>query len=68
MRDDIKDKMAQMAAGAIHVAKYRIADREVTYRTVDELKALFKLTFELESMDGIDSSTRVSYGRHRRFR
>lgn len=69
LRTAIKDAIANHVAGAPCTGSYTIGDRSVKYRTFEELIALYEKTFVLESMDTAgDPATKVSYGRHRRFR
>ena len=69
LRTAIKDAIADHIAGAPCVGEYVIGSRRLTYRTYDELVKLLEVSYSLESLEtAIDPSTRVSYGRHRRFR
>jgi hypothetical protein len=69
VRADIKNKIATLAAGDPCTASYTIGDFSKTFRSIDELKKFYKLTYELESLDSIGSpQSCVSYGRYRRFR
>ena len=68
LRTAIKDAIANHVAGSPCTGSYSIRGRSHTYRSYDELVALYEKTFVLEGMDSPGSvGTRVSYGRHRRF-
>ena len=68
VRTAIKDALATAVGGAVMMGEYRVGDTTVRYRTFEELKKLYEMTYQFESLDSIDTCTRVSYGRHRRFR
>ena len=65
IRTDIKNKIATLAAGDPFVAEYTIGDFSKTFRSVDELKKFYQLTYDLESLDSQSSrGIGVSYGRY----
>jgi hypothetical protein len=69
LRTSIKDAIADYIAGSPCTGEYSINGRRLVYRSVDDLKKLLLLTYEMEELEGGgDPSTRVSYGRYRRFR
>ena len=69
LRTAIKNKIANHVAGEICVGEYSIGNRRLKYRSFDDLVNLLEKTYALEAMESAgDRSTRVSYGRHRRFR
>jgi len=69
LRTAIKDAIADHVAGSPCVGEYQMGNRRLKYRTFDELCDLLTKTYRLESLETAgDPSTRVSYGRHRRFR
>lgn len=68
VRSDIKNKIATLAAGDPVVAEYEIGDFRRKYRTIEELRQFYQLTYTLESLDSSEPlQSRVSYGRPRRF-
>ena len=68
LRDDIKDKIADYIAGAPITGEYMIAGRRMVYRSIDDLKRLLLLTYDMEALEAAgERSNCVSYGRHRRF-
>ena len=68
LRTSIKDAIADHVAGAKCVGSYEIGDRVVKYRSYEELVSLYRKTFILEEMEnGGSPSSRVSYGKYRRF-
>jgi len=69
LRTAIKDAIADHVAGAPCVGSWTIGDKTVKYRTFEELCGLLDKTYAMESLESPgDPSTRVSYGKHRRFR
>ena len=69
LRTAIKDAIASYVDGSPITGSYSIGGRMVQYRSIDDLKKLLQLTYDMETMEGGgDPATRVSYGRHRRFR
>jgi hypothetical protein len=69
LRTAIKDAIADyIANGGPVTGAYSINGRSLTYRSIDDLEKLLKLTYTMEAIDSAgDQSTRVSYGRYRRF-
>lgn len=68
LRTAIKDALASYVDGAPCVGAYSIGGRNLQYRSVDDLKRLLEITYELESLEDTgEPSSRISYGRHRRF-
>jgi hypothetical protein len=69
LRDSIKDAIADYVSnGGPCTGSYSINGRSLTYRSIDELKRILKLTYEMEEIESTgDPSTRISYGRFRRF-
>jgi hypothetical protein len=68
LRTAIKDAIANHVAGSPCVGSYSIGDRNLHYRSFEELVGLLEKTYTLEALEaGGDPSRRVSYGRHRRF-
>ena len=69
LRTAIKDAIADYVAGSPVTGEYSIGGRTLRYRSIEDLKNLLKLTYEMEDLETAGHpSTRVSYGRHRRFR
>lgn len=69
LRSDILDKIADYVAGSPMTGEYEIGDRKMKYRSIDELTKLYNDTKILEAAETSGNrSTRVSYGRPRRFR
>lgn len=67
LRTAIKDAIADYVAGAPCVGEYEINGRQLKYRSIKELKELYKLTTDLEDLEnGGDQTTRQSHGRYRR--
>lgn len=69
LRTAIKDAIADHVAGSPCIGEYSFKNRQIKYRTFEELCGLLTKTYKLESLETAgDPSTRVSYGRWRRFR
>jgi hypothetical protein len=69
IRSDIKDALADHAAGSPCTRSYTIGNKSHTYRTPEELTKLYSLTYTLEALDTAgDPSNICSYGSPRRFR
>lgn len=69
LRTAIKDAIADHVAGAPCVGSWTMGDMTFKYRTFEELCGLLEKTYVLESLEDPGTpSTRVSYGRYRRFR
>lgn len=67
LRTAIKDAIADHVAGAPCVGSYAIGERQLKYRTFEELCGLLEKTYVLEGLENSGTiATRVSYGRHRR--
>lgn len=69
LRTSIKDAIADSIAGSPCTGSFALPNgRTMTYRSYDELINLLSKTYTLESLETPGSpSTRVSYGRPRRF-
>lgn len=68
IRSDAQDALADYIAGSPITKEYEINGKRHVYRSIDELKNLIKLTYEMENLESAGSASgRVSYGRHRRF-
>ncbi len=68
VRTAIKNAIANHVAGDPCIGSFSVEGVTTNYTSTDELKKLYELTYTLESLDnGPTPSTRVSYGRHRRF-
>lgn len=63
LRTAIKDAIADYVAGSPITGSYTINGRQMTYRSIDELKKLLQLTYEMEDIESAgDYSNRQSYG------
>lgn len=68
LRTAIKDAIADHVAGSPCTGEYSIGGRTLKYRSYQDLIELYRKTYVLEAMETPGTvSTRVSYGRHRRF-
>lgn len=73
LRDNLKDVLSDHIANGDFIAgsvTYSGASgsRQLTYRSIDELTALIKLTYDMENLEnGFDYKSRKSYGRFRRY-
>lgn len=68
IRSDAQDAIADYIGGSPCTKEYEINGKHHVYRSIEELKELIKLTYEMEALETAGStSSRVSYGRHRRF-
>lgn len=73
LRDDLKDKLADFVAngnflsGSVMYAG-NSGSRQLTYRSIDELQALIRMTYEMEAIETpFDPKRRKSFGRFRRY-
>lgn len=66
LRTTLKDQIATLIEGQPFLQQYTIGSFSRTVRSVRELKELYQLTYDLESLDDhISSGIPCSYGRHR---
>lgn len=69
LRTAILDAIANHVAGEPCVGHFVKDNRTLSYKKFDDLTDLYEKTFILESLESAgDTSTRVSYGRYRRFK
>lgn len=68
LRSTILDAISDYVDGAPCTGSYSVGGRTMTYRSIDELKNLYKMTYELESIEdsGVNQNM-VSYGRYSRY-
>lgn len=68
LRTSIKNAIANYVAGAPCTGEYSMGGRTMKYRSIKELKELYEMTYDLESMEDAGSpSNVVSYGRYSRY-
>lgn len=68
VRTAIKNAIATHADGDPCIGDFSVEGITIRYAAIDELRKLYELTYTLEALDtGISPSTRISYGRYRRF-
>jgi len=67
MRDAIKEALMTYVEGSPCTGSYTINGKTHQYRSVDELKKLYKMTYEFEAMDQ-DGGCIISYGNFGRYR
>ncbi|HNR14627.1 MAG TPA: hypothetical protein PKM59_15070 [Thermodesulfobacteriota bacterium] len=67
VRTAIKNAIANHASGDPCVGSFSCDGVTITYKSYDDLKKLYALTFELEGLDNAGSrQSRTSYGQPRR--
>jgi len=57
LRTAIKNAIASHVAGTSCVGEYSIGDRRMKYRSFDELLDLYKKTYELESIETMETNS-----------
>lgn len=69
LRTNILNAISDYVEGAPCTGSYTIGGKTMNYRSIDELKELYKMTFELEAIDdsGVNQKM-VSYGRYSRYK
>ncbi len=68
LRDDLKDALSDLAAGNPFTDEYTIGSRKHKVKTAEDIKALYKLTYDLEELETAGQvGNIVSYGSYKRY-
>ena len=67
LRTAVKNAIADYVAGSPCVGEYSMGGRTMKYRSIEDLRKLYEMTYDLENIENAgQGSTVTSYGRYSR--